>query len=321
MADGPPPRIALIGARRGRQGLGPYFARHLRTAGAEVAGYLCTSPASVTEAGRELERQGVTARGYVDLDALMAAETPDAFVVASPVGTHLPYLERALSAGLHVLCEKPLVWGTADDAATAARLEQAFAARGLVLFENCQWPFVLETFRLLHPTAPARVGRAFHMHLGPTSKGAAMLVDALSHPLSVLQSLAPEADGPLSAVQFSTLDADARRLAVSFTAHAADRELTVRVDLESTPAQPRPAGFSVDGFGAARCVRTEDYALSLVDGGREVPLPDPMERLVAEFVRALRPGATVADGPWNRGLARRLAWLEQLVSAFCADED
>jgi hypothetical protein len=321
MPDIARPRIALIGARRGRQGLGPHLARHLCSAGALVTCHLGTTPNSVAEAGRALEQFGIAARGYVELEALMAAERVDAFVVASPVGTHRPYLERALSAGLHVLCEKPILWGTHDAVQAAARFEDDFAARGLVLFENCQWPFVLDAFRVLHPEAPTSPRRAFHMWMGPTSIGSDMLVDALSHPLSVLQALSPGAAGPLSAVQFSTLDADARRLSVSFTAHAAVRDLTVRVDLESTPVQPRPAGLSVDGYGAARRVSTKDYALFLADGMREVPLPDPMERLVTEFVKAVRPGATALDGPWNRGIAQRLAWLEQLVSAYRADED
>ena len=37
-----PPRVGIIGARRRRQGLGPFVARDLRAAGAEIPCFLAT---------------------------------------------------------------------------------------------------------------------------------------------------------------------------------------------------------------------------------------------------------------------------------------
>ncbi len=95
-----PARIAIVGARRVRQGLGPFVARFLTGRGAEVCAYLGTSPASVAAAGDDLARiAGVTAaRGYTELDALLAGESLDALVVLSPTETHGADLDAALEA-------------------------------------------------------------------------------------------------------------------------------------------------------------------------------------------------------------------------------
>ncbi len=49
------PRVGLIGARRKRQGLGPFVARDLRAAGVEVACLLGTSPETARAAREKCE--------------------------------------------------------------------------------------------------------------------------------------------------------------------------------------------------------------------------------------------------------------------------
>ena len=50
------PRVGLIGARRRRRGLGPYIARFLNAAGAEVPCFLTTSEATRDEAAAQLAK-------------------------------------------------------------------------------------------------------------------------------------------------------------------------------------------------------------------------------------------------------------------------
>lgn len=57
--------------------------------------------------------------------------TVDAVYIASPHGTHIDYVMRALHSGKHVLCEKPLVFSKAE-ADSAYRLARE---KGLVLME------------------------------------------------------------------------------------------------------------------------------------------------------------------------------------------
>ncbi|MBW2359741.1 MAG: Gfo/Idh/MocA family oxidoreductase, partial [Deltaproteobacteria bacterium] len=105
-------------------------------------------------------------RAYVDIETLLAAERPQALAICSPHATHAQYLERALDSHVHVLCEKPLVWGD-DFAARTARTVQRFAERGLVLIENCQWPTASGPTPCRHlrrctpvPSTPRRISSA-----------------------------------------------------------------------------------------------------------------------------------------------------------------
>lgn len=61
----------------------------------------------------------------------------DAVYVATPHGTHYDYAKRAIEAGVHVLCEKPM---TLSRAQTAELFELA-AARGVVLLEAVKTAF------------------------------------------------------------------------------------------------------------------------------------------------------------------------------------
>lgn len=314
-----PIRVGIVGVRRARQGLGPFVARELRAAGAEVVGFAGTSLASVAEAARALGDLGLPdANGYVGLDALLAQETLDALAILSPIETHAACLEAALAAGLHVLCEKPFVWDVAQPAAVAKRLVDGFAARGLLLYENCQWPYALSAFEALHPggLAAGRPPHRFGMRLSPSATGARMLVDMLSHPLSLLQALTGAAGGRIEDVRFSTRNPAAETLRVGFLHAVEGHEVEVELVLVGNSAAPREAWLEIDGLRARRSVRASDYAHFLEDGGREVPLPDPLAALVRDFVAAVAGLAPAAPAPRADAVAWRMERVAEIVGAF-----
>lgn len=311
-------RIGVVGARRVRQGLGPFVARDLAAAGAEVAAVLGTSAPSAERAARELATQiGVRPRAYADPDALLERERLDALAILSPPESHRGYLERALAAGLHVLCEKPLLWGGPAPARRAARLAADFDARGLVLWENCQWPYTLRAFAELHPGALDAPLHSFAMRLAPASRGPDMLRDSLSHPLSLLQALAPAPDARVEQVSLHAAAplAEASQLGVGFAFVAGDTRVETRVDLARTEARPRPAAYAVNGRWAVRNVREVDYSMRLACGGREVELPDPLGALVRSFVAELERVREGGRPAGSAAIAQRMALLESLVSA------
>jgi predicted dehydrogenase len=316
------PRVAVVGVVRRRQGFGEYLTRFLVRNGAEVPAFVASRPETIEDGRAVLLRHGVEARGHTSLASVLSEHEIDALVIASPAGTHEPYLRSALDAGLHVLCEKPLVWGGPDAGGRAASLEERFAERGLVLFENCQWPYTLEAFMALHPAAREHPVRHFEMWLSPGVAGAGMLMSSMSHPLSLLQALVPQVDGELPEVGgglqglcFSTVDSRAGKLEVSFRYPSPDAGTVVRVRLATCPDQPRPAGYAVNGLAAERRVRLEDYAISFESDGRTVSVPDPMDRLVADFVAAVRSGSRPRV-PATCGIGRRLRMLDTIVAGF-----
>lgn len=333
------PRIAIVGARRVRQGLGPFVTRHLVSLGAEVPAFLGTSASTIDVAARELEDTvGLRPSGYTSLRDLLAREEVDALAILSPAETHGHYLEAALQAGLHVLSEKPLLWGGEGLAARAHQLSEGFAARGLLLAENCQWPYTLDAFAELHPGALSGPTEAFAMRLSPASRGAQMIGDALPHPLSVLQQLEPSPSAQLARIRLSSRAADAPELCVEFEYVAPSRVVPCRVELIHGDTLPREASLSINGRRARRRVRMEDYAQYLEDPERrdgeqthEVRLPDPLTALLQDFITDLRARitrstidtratTTSSSPPWHLPyrIPQRQAMLEALLDEFQA---
>ena len=299
-------RVALIGARRVRQGLGPFVARHLVALGAEVPCFLGTRPETIAESERALG-----ARGYADLAELLAREKPDALAILSPSETHERYLEAALEARVHVLCEKPLLWNGPGLARRAALLCERFAAASLLLRESCQWPYTLPAYRVLHPgVGPPR---SFAMRLSPAAhEPRQMLGDSLSHPLSLLQAL-----GGVRRPRGGGRALGAARARWSCASRIAPRHSPWRseVRLRSSDRLPREAAYAVNGHWAEREIRPSDYAFRFRDGAREVDVPDPLRELLRDFLAAL----ATRGGP-DPAIPARMALLEQILEALPAVE-
>jgi len=311
------PRVAVAGVVRRRQGIGEHLARFVPVHGGEVPAFLGSRPASLEEGRNVLAGHGIEAAGFCDLRELHAQAPIDALIIASPVATHAAYLDTALDLGLHVLCEKPLMGDTEDDAAATAKTVAAFEERGLLLWENVQWPFTLAAYRELLPAVADSPLRQFSMRLSPRAGGAAhMLRECMSHPLSLLQAVAPPTSDELRGLLFSSSNPDAERLEVSFRHPGGERGVAVRVELVACPEQPRPASYGLNGAVAERSVRMDDYAISFRHGDRSVPVPDPTSSLVGAFIAALR-GEAAPDLPVSGpAVSWRAKALAEIVAGF-----
>jgi UDP-N-acetylglucosamine 3-dehydrogenase len=104
---------------------------------------------------------------FADLDAFLASPAIEAVVISTPHPSHADLAVRCLSAGKHVLCEKPIATSLAD----ATRMLEAADASGRVFmalpFDAS--PPVVEAKRLLQVGAIGRVSRidAVLAHRGP----------------------------------------------------------------------------------------------------------------------------------------------------------
>lgn len=298
-----PLRVAVVGARRVRQGTGEYVARDLARGGAEVVAIVGTSPATLDEARRGLaERHGIEARGHLSLQACLDAEQVDAVAICSPAGSHRRDLHLAAEARLHVFAEKPLLWSEGDerDPDAGPRLEaevgalcDRLASAGRTLHLNAQWPCTLESFYRLHPDLEGVVPRTFAMAQGPTGEaGPAMIVDSGSHPISMLLALC--GPGTMQDIRVTTLDRARGRLGFTFDwAHAAGRCAT-SIELTCCPKPPRPASYAIDGRKVDRLIDPATYAFTFAEAGvdspRTVPVRDPLTASVSDFLRAARAG-------------------------------
>jgi predicted dehydrogenase len=99
-------------------------------------------------------REHGIARAHGSYEALLADPGVDAVYISLPNGLHCPWSIRALEAGKHVLCEKPM-------SASPAEVEAVFdvaEARGLHCMEAFMWRHHPQTRRLAELVAAGAVG-------------------------------------------------------------------------------------------------------------------------------------------------------------------
>ena len=151
-----PLRIGVLGAAR----IAPTaLIRPAReVAGVEVA---AIAARDVARAQKFAARHGI-AKVHQSYDALLADDAIDAIYNPLPNGLHAEWSIRALEAGKHVLCEKPI----AANAAEAAQMAAAAERNGRVLTEAFHWRY--------HPLA-ARMREVVQTELGEIRHIEAML--------------------------------------------------------------------------------------------------------------------------------------------------
>lgn len=304
--------MGLFGAGRTRNGLGPFLAACCERAGLLVRGV----------AGRDVERAQVAAAALAaQLGHPVAAHGSveelarsglDALVVAVPVAQHLRGLEAALGAGIACLCEKPLV--DLDQFEAGRSIVAAFAAKGLLLVENCQWPCVLPAFDRLWP-GRSGMPREVVMGLAPAEPGIAMVHDALPHLLSVVQAVLPAGSGlQLERARYETA-ADGRQGLLELALRHMGGLLRAELHLRTVPQQPRPAWLAIDGRRIDRRI-DPGYRIVFCGGGRESEASDPLQVLVSDFAVRLGghgPADAVAAA---RCVAERLGLYAATVAAL-----
>ena len=102
--------------------IGAVHARSARLAGGHLAGVAASTPQRGEQAAAQLGAE----RAYATAEELVEASDIDVVHICTPNHLHLPLAERALAAGKHVVCEKPL----ALDLTGAQRLADAAASSG-----------------------------------------------------------------------------------------------------------------------------------------------------------------------------------------------
>lgn len=125
-------RIGVLGTARVVQyGL---LAPAKSTPGVEVTAIASRTPEKAEEFAA---RHGVP-RSFGSYEALLEADDIDAVYIALPTALHFDWSRRAIEAGKHVLCEKPL----AENAQLAGELTRLASERGRVLFEGMHVRFL-----------------------------------------------------------------------------------------------------------------------------------------------------------------------------------
>lgn len=308
------PDCVVIGAGRTRNGLGPFIARYVHERGGRVRAVLGATRASAAAAAAHLERQwGIRAAAYDDFELMLRQENLRAAVIASPADTHAAYLRRCVSAGLHVLCEKPALWPLEPGWREALQEVLDMAARqGLCVAMNSQWPFSLPWYeRLCGPVAREGIA-SFSMQLAPVCTGAAVLPDSLPHALSMLYILL----GP-GRIEHPGVRCTGETVEVRAAYVPGAGECHATVVLRPGACQPRDLSFGVNGRMVRRVIDMDGYKIRFTDGRRTIAIEDPLRCSVEDFLRAVATGASPVIGPEHMIATTQML---QDITAACAPE-
>jgi predicted dehydrogenase len=199
-------------------------------------------------------------RWYDTVDDLLYGETLDFVDICAPPGSHATLIERALVAGLHVLCEKPLVTRVED----AEIVASAAARAGRVMHTVHNWlkaPICLKISSLIaedaigavrsvqwrtlrtRPAIAASPDGVTNWRVDPAQAGGGILFDHGWHalycvarwagvPRSVSARLETRrlSEWPLEDTAILTLDGASSTSRIFLTWAAAERSNTIEID-------------------------------------------------------------------------------------------
>ncbi|MGD2272697.1 MAG: Gfo/Idh/MocA family oxidoreductase [Desulfobacterales bacterium] len=275
--------IAIIGAGRNRNGIGPYVARYFHKNRAGVTSALGATEKSARRAVDALKVYGIDANAYWDFDHMMVEERPNAVVIASPIPTHYEYLKKSIESGLHIFCEKPFFWHPKGDMAHQLdRLFEKAASKNLTIAMNSQWPFSIPFYeKLCGPLTGQPLG-SFFMHLEPICSGKEMILDALPHALSILHFV-------LGAGEIHGLEVakGAEKISMRFDYHCNKNRCETHVRLESKEQQPRNFKYGFNHKIINRVLELDTYTIYFRYQNRRIKISDPLELSVRDFMAAV----------------------------------
>ena len=263
-------------------------------------------------------------RLYRDYDEMLAKETLDAIIVATPSRLHADMVQKALDRGLHVFCEKPFCLDWRDSQTLAETAE----ARGLVSQAGYHYRYVAafrEMSRVIESGALGRITHVVAEAYGPVvlrpkrqtwrtqkAEGGGCLYDYAAHPLNLLNWYfgAPERAEGSHLVSVFSKDIDDQvmstlvfpggiraQLSVNWSDEA-HRKMTTKISMVGTNGRInadrqecqvylREACPALPGYGEGWTVR---YTTELTEDPWFYLRGEEYSAQIAEFVRAVQGG-------------------------------
>lgn len=177
----PHTRFALLGFGH----WGPNYARlmHQRTDAKLVA---CIDPNPERQA--EVQRIYPEVRVYTDFAEALIHESIDAVIIATPTHTHVPLVATALSAGCHVLCEKPLSLSVTE---CLALQQQAQQQQKVLMVDHT---FLFHSGIQALKAQLQALGQLYYLtstrtNLGPIRQDVGALADLATHDIAIFNGL------------------------------------------------------------------------------------------------------------------------------------
>lgn len=314
-------RVAIIGAR----GIGKFHAQWFDREGCQVVAFVTSSQMTLpdNEAALKSVIPNFRGRGYTDVAKMLDEERPDAISVCSPHHLHADHALLALERGIHVLCEKPLVWFGEERIGEAMRrsgevvmtaqgkgrtfaLNAQYAAAASWLTEIWEQQGLKGSLKQLTLTMQARLRER-------DVSGIGLWVDLAPHPLSTLLTLFPEGELDEESVGFTERP---NELIAEFQVQTGGQRISVRIAVARLEGGLERS-VDRDGF-KVHFEPTKDeggtYRLRLRWDGGERVVEDFMHTSVKRFIAAVKgEGTPLCDAS---AALRQTEWLFRLLRRY-----
>jgi len=270
-------KIAVLGAGN----IGKFHVREFINAGVDVTAILGSSRATAARTAEILHSEfNVKPKPYFELDKLIETEDIDAVSVCTPPDLHYIQVKKCLEAGLHVLCEKPLVLNSyLNNCDRAKELVELSEKQGKILSVNTQWPSVLDYIKNQVDFSQLK---SFSMYTQPGAPGIDMLPDHLPHANSMVVKLIPGGRAEdIKFIKYSRED-----LGIYFTYINKNLECAITYRFAYKADRPRKVIFSFDGLEFSREIG-ENYQQRLVADKIKFDIEDPLKISIGKFVGAI----------------------------------
>jgi len=180
MPADPPLRVALVGYGY----WGPNLLRNYMELPEAWVSWVCDPrPEALEKASTRYPAVPTT----TDLAEVLADDSVDAVLIATPISTHHPIAKAALEAGKHVFVEKPMT----ADTAQACELVELAAARGLTLMVGHTFVYSPPVRKVKALIDAGELGDVYfittqRVNLGLHQKDVSVVWDLAPHDLSIL---------------------------------------------------------------------------------------------------------------------------------------
>lgn len=314
-------RVAIVGAR----GVGKFHAQWYAKEGCDIVAFVASRPETIPQNESLLKSvvPNFSGRGYSNLSEMLENEKPDIVSVCSPHHLHAEHCLEELKRGVHVLCEKPLVWIGPDrlDEALDRAKEVVNCAKQLRLqfAVNTQYaasvPLLREIWREKGLSEiPCQLTLTMEAKMRERDiSGVNLWVDLAPHPLSVLIALFPGAELELDGAAFEEgSDFLSARFAIRWRGHRVTTTVNVRRHEGKLDRSVVWDDFRVDFVPFVG----EDgiYRIKLKWREGERVVDDFMQVSIRQFVRSVSgEGTPLCDG---ETAVRQMEWLVALVRKY-----
>lgn len=310
-------KVAVIGA----SGIGKNHARWFHNHGCSVCAFVGSSDATVEKTHQVLQDGfGFEGRGYTNVETMLQESKPDIVCIASPPPQHFTQAMTCLQHGAHILCEKPLVYDPSlshDELIAQAELLASEAQKRKLIFgTQMQYgpatKYLLQSagvesddvgdYEMVMETKNIKDKRDFEQ----------IWIDLSPHPLSVLQKLSPQ--GKLSNIEATIGERESK---ATFTLQSPKGNIHARIVVRFDPdANPPQRYFAFNerkvGYAGRKNALGEFVTYLTAPDGKETELPDLVDLLIGDFVRACH-GEIAVPVSGAEG-AQNVRWQQQIAS-------